>query len=366
MEEHGTIEGYSLNKVLDESKILQETLQIDYKSTVLRGLLSPRLFFPPHDRGELLEKKIDNHILGRSQRISGKSLVLKDVFRYKSGDPNFDRKKLLPYWIANATVYNDGSRFPFAPSVLKEYGVISYTHRIREHNIIDENQTYGDIPLSVAVTASAAFPVGVPPLTLGCKMTLKGQMKNYTTDDMYLHLIDGGCSDNLGIRTAIKMLMEEKKRYPEQKTHMALIVIDAFKDQQYPYSGREREPNELPSIIRAMEIGIDSLHINIESVLTNIFRKEMDVVFFNFDSINQQDLQEIYTSLIRRGKIKKDDEKAKKDILAGPRSVSTDFHVTRAQQMMLQESGRLAVRKFMNDRNERTRHSIFNRLIISR
>lgn len=149
----GSIERYSFNEFLDNDCSIKSNLAKDYKRSLFWGFLLPTMWIPPHDRGELLEWMIDNRILGRSYRGSGKSLHLKDVFRYENRDITFDNKKMVPYWITNATVYNDGSRFPFAPDVLYEYGVCEYTHRAKRQELSESGLGIKDIPLSIGVTA---------------------------------------------------------------------------------------------------------------------------------------------------------------------------------------------------------------------
>ena len=62
-----------------------------------------------------------------------------------------------------------------------------------------------DFPLARAVAASAAFPVGLPPLALRLrdfpvKTTFSGPLENAGT----IYLTDGGVLENLGIQTLLK------------------------------------------------------------------------------------------------------------------------------------------------------------------
>lgn len=334
----GSNMNYSFNEyiypgTLNKNTLLRD-LERDYTWSLIFGLLNPVNWFPPKDRGDILETSIDKHVLGRKWR--DKSLLISDVFRYDDKTVNPDFSKMVPYWVTNATVYNDGANFPFAPEVLKRYGVFQYTHRSWRENIVNN---VSEMPLAVGVKASASFPIGVPPSTLRCKLDING----ISYDDLYLHLMDGGCSDNLGVDTAIRMLDEGAVKEKKKKPKKVLLVIDAFKGSSFPYSGREREPNEGSEMIKTMNIGLDSKHVSIKHDLET--DKNIDVVFFDFECIDENDLTEIYNNLVSKGEIDKSDEDAKKIIMAGPKHVSTAFNVSKTEQLLLLEAGKTAVRK---------------------
>ncbi len=335
----GSNENYSFNEyiypgTLNKNSLLKD-LERDYTWSLIFGFLNPLNWFPPKDRGDLLETSIDKHVLGRKWR--GRSLLISDVFKYEDKSENPDFSKMVPYWVTNATIYNDGAHFPFAPEVLKKYGVFQYTHRSWREDIAGDNVSV--MPLAVGVKASASFPIGVPPSTLRCKLDINKS----TYDDLFLHLMDGGCSDNLGVDTAIRMLDEGAVKEKKKRLKKVLLVIDAFKGSSFPYSGREREPNEGSEMIKTMNIGLDSKHVNIKHDLEA--DKNIDVIFFDFECIDENDLTKIYDDLVSKGEIDKNDKDAKKIIMAGPKHVSTAFNVSKTEQLLLLESGKTAVRK---------------------
>lgn len=212
--------------------------------------------------------------------------------------------------------------------------------------------------------------MGVPAVTLRCKKIFKNDYgwnksildnskRNIVRNNLFLHLVDGGCSDNLGIETAVKMLSEGKKLEPPAAKGV-LIIIDAFKDYQFPYSGREREPGEASEILRTMEIGIDSRHITIVTSLEKRFRGKVDIVHCSFDYIKEYDLEEIYNYLLEIKQITKNDRGV---ILRGPRSVSTDFNVTKVEQSMLIEVGKRAIRNRIAEDRKRGINKAFLSLV---
>jgi NTE family protein len=82
-------------------------------------------------------------------------------------------------------------------------------------------------PIAHAVMASAAFPAVFQSVTL----------KDYSKkEDWYVHLFDGGASDNLGI-TALTEILKEKT---DQHSKKLIIVIDAH---TASYGKDPRDPN---------------------------------------------------------------------------------------------------------------------------
>ncbi|MHC4068872.1 MAG: patatin-like phospholipase family protein [Planctomycetota bacterium] len=179
------------------------------------------------DRGSRLEQAIDDDLLGYKWRLKKfeslncatpqkASLTLGDIFVPR--DEQTDVK--LPYWLTNATVYENGTIFTFTPEHFQLYDICSYEHRFNIHKYDPNKQDYTDfaagIPLSLGARASSTFPIFMPPTLLRSEMD---------PHNPYLYLLDGGVADNLGITTAIRLL--ENEPY-ENVTHKTLIVIDAF------------------------------------------------------------------------------------------------------------------------------------------
>jgi NTE family protein len=82
-------------------------------------------------------------------------------------------------------------------------------------------------PIAHAVMASAAFPAVFQSVTL----------KDFSqTENLYVHLIDGGASDNLGI-TALTQILKEKT---DSQAKKLIILIDAYKAN---YGKDPKDPN---------------------------------------------------------------------------------------------------------------------------
>lgn len=158
----------------------------------------------PIDRGDFLECAFDDRLLGYERRK--RSLTSGEVF---VSPEDKERKPLVPLWVANATVFANGSVFPFHPQGMERYQIVGCTHRLGKLKAGSN-----DLPLAVAMKASASFPTLIPATTLE---------SSFDPDKRFLHLFDGGLSDNLGIYTALNMLA---KTQPKPKL---LIVIDAYK-----------------------------------------------------------------------------------------------------------------------------------------
>lgn len=61
-----------------------------------------------------------------------------------------------------------------------------------------------DYPLAHAVAASAAFPIGLPPVKLGRKLLARVEFHGGLAGARDLHLTDGGVLENLGIQTLLR------------------------------------------------------------------------------------------------------------------------------------------------------------------
>ena len=249
--------------------------------------------FTTADRGDYLEKRLDEKMLGADCRsIKDKklaTLALSDIFVRN----NEYRSPRLPYWIANATIFQNGELFQFAPDVLESFKVDMYWHRVsrrykKDHQLsncakrIDgQANSFADcMPLSVGMKASASFPVGIPTTTL----------RSSYCNKCHLQLIDGGTFDNLALFSAmliIKKHREEFEKEPESKARHLLIVVDAFPGEIRPFS----ESSGSPSIFRvaARQLGVtkDSLrnYMKTEAIIKNsdFYPRDTKVIFFDID-----------------------------------------------------------------------------------
>ena len=324
---------YSFKKVIynrDDVTFLRN-LERSYTSALFWGLLNPINWFSSRDRGDVLEKKIDNRVLCYDQR--GKSLLLEDVFIPVEQSGTVDKKIIVPYWIPNATIYGNGAIFPFTPDTIKDYKISEYVHRYWSEKTLSNEYKF---PYALAVKASANFPIAVPATSLKCNCYI-----NKDNDFSYLQLLDGGLTDNTGASTALQLLKKDKskKKY--------LIVVDAFNGDTSPYVTEGGAPNEFATAIRIMNIGVDSNRNKIRNMIKKHNYNENNYCYFDLDSLKKSDVDKIRKAVDAIVK-----EYGYDDVIANPdrdpRKVNTDFACTRYEQLLLIEAGRYLVRNNKN------------------
>ena len=268
---------------------LKAHLERGYANDVISGLFTVAAL-GTRDRGDLLEQAFDDHILGcqwrrrklASRRAAGRgsaSLTLGDIFVPRS---DAGAEVRLPYWVANATVFENGALFPFTPDHLKLYQVHAYRHRCRRRSYEPARETYDSflagVPISVALTASGSFPVALPATTLHSRMDRRNP---------YLHLLDGGMADNLGVLTALRLLAQEPHGRVRRKV---LVVIDAHNGELAPFSRRWRSPVVLMTLFRTTVAHLDSWRGRAQEIVRGLcaseqFGPDTKVVFLNFDDL---------------------------------------------------------------------------------
>jgi predicted acylesterase/phospholipase RssA len=179
-----------------------------------------RYWFTAYDRSDIMAQTLADNLYGT--RILGANLSL--------GELNPTR----PYLLVNATTAADQD----APGIIAadEYAfgsVFTFTEQDFRDRIHSDVNSYS---LARAVMASSAFPLIFPSQTLQdhrpgalqtyCQDDRHGELQ--CTDKQYLHVFDGGNSDNLGLKSIKRALfhMEVEGRL----THDCIIVlqIDAF------------------------------------------------------------------------------------------------------------------------------------------
>jgi hypothetical protein len=235
------------------------------------------------NKGGHYEENIDDDVLGRNWRklkqssntsevMPESSLVLSDIFVRREDQ----REVNLPYWVANSTVYENGSIFAFTPDFLELYKICEYQHRGRDVKY-DKEKSYESfidkIPVSIGVAGSASFPVATKPITLMSTMDLDHRP--------YVHLFDGGVADNLGVITAVRLLDKEPSEKVRRKV---LIVIDAYKGNYAPFSEKRNPPSIGKTALRVMDISLDSWRGRHKEIIRELCEKKgIEVVFLSFD-----------------------------------------------------------------------------------
>jgi NTE family protein len=251
-------------------------LKNDVEGVLIARLFRPknwvRLFSPYFGRGELAAEYYDEEL------FHGATF----------GD--LTSREEAPYVLINATDLSSGSRFSF------NQGFFSLIC-----------SDLAKFPVSVAVTASSAVPVLFSPVTLRnyagtCGFEPPAWVKAALTDPdasvrrrlyaqlglsfldskhrKYIHLLDGGIADNLGIRALFERLVLEGGNLGEvlQETghghvrDIVFLVINSQTEPEYNWDISDLSPT-LPDILGA----VTSVQINRYNFET------LDIVRANFD-----------------------------------------------------------------------------------
>lgn len=178
----------------------KEFLLVDFQSSLIGRAFSPttmyRLTSPWYGRGNVLAEELDNHIFH--------GMTFGELRARRS----------LPNLLITATDLTTGAPFEFTP---EQFALIC--------------SDLNSVPLSFAVAASSAVPIVLSPLSLKnyggeCDQSsqvseslsgknnasarmIQAQAESYldASQRPYLHLVDGGLADNLGIRGLIERYM---------------------------------------------------------------------------------------------------------------------------------------------------------------
>ncbi len=145
---------------------VQRKLTHNFAADVIWGTIVPwnffALTFSDFDRGDLLARSFNEHLFTRA----GRTLTFADL--------RDDR----PHLLINATNLQSGKRFVFSNESFDQI-----------------NADLKQYPIAYACAASSAVPVLIHHVTL----------RDYSTAfDQFVHLMDGGIVDNLGIRSLIE------------------------------------------------------------------------------------------------------------------------------------------------------------------
>lgn len=244
---------------------------------------------------------MDDRVLGAEARKS--SLRMRDVW-LRAGSPA-DPAKILPYWVANAAIVENGAVFPFTPDILSRARINGYVSRCKDENLSDPF----DLPLSVGMKASASFPGGVP------GTVLKSGLYPHRP---YVRLTDGGVSDNQGIVTAIELLLAE----PGPVDRKVLIVIDAYRgDDIDEFSDEDSPPSAAVELGRAVYLMKSAQRLNYARLVGHLCKAAgIGFVYFDFSAVPDPTLQ------------------------ARIRDISTGFSLSEEEQDDLIAAGRTAVK----------------------
>lgn len=179
-----------------------------------------RYWFTAYDRGDIMAQTLGDNLYGT--RFLGSHLSF--------GELNPTR----PYLLLNATTAADQD----APGInaADEYAfgsVFTFTEQDFRDRIHSDLATYS---VARAVTASSAFPLVFPHHTLrdfrpGALQTYCQDNRGGTlrcTDKQYLHVFDGGNSDNLGLKSIKRAIFTLEAEGRLTHDRIVVVLIDAF------------------------------------------------------------------------------------------------------------------------------------------
>lgn len=271
-------EPFQLRDYLDLQ--IREALTYSYTGALVRANLNPLLWFSYVDDGDVLEKAIDDNVLGYKNRkklsrksdynIPPRSIILADIFI----DKNSALPVKFPMHFTNSSVINTMAIFPFTPDILKKYQVDGYTHRKKRRHFGDGELDPYLVPLAVGIKASGSFPALISNSTL---------RSTYNYNRRFLHLIDGAMTDNTGYYTAFEVLKQD------QSKRKVLIIVDADAGgNRYTFSPKERSVGMFSVYTRLASSGLDARRNTLKKDL-QIAAKPFNIIpiFLSFHDLIQ-------------------------------------------------------------------------------
>lgn len=204
-----------------ERKATLDTMKKNFIRRWFVDLLKPqnlgRYWFSSFDRSDIMARTLANSALARP----GFGNLLADEIRLGELNP------LRPYLLISATnatrqVAADGRQgeFPFG-------SMFTFTDEDFGERLGSDVSKYS---LARAVMASSAFPIAFATMTLeNYKGRMPGSEPVANPQRRFLHLIDGGNSDNLGLRAVKRSLLELKAAGRlDHYDRIVVLLVDAF------------------------------------------------------------------------------------------------------------------------------------------
>jgi len=243
-------------------------LKKDIKSELISGILSPANWFLDTGRTEMAVQFYNNTIF--------KDATFKDLQKADS-----------PLILINATDLGNGVRFSFTQdsfnlicSDINQFSIAravtaSSAVPVMFNPVVVKNYQ----PCQNATTQKLAQASQNPTLNYELKQVIKG-LQDYTqTEYPYLHLVDGGISDNLGLRAIYESveLSGGAKRFltkigKQSINHIAVISVDASTQ-----SARSiRFTNKAPSIEDSVDAMTDIQLHRYNNATLQVFESSLD------------------------------------------------------------------------------------------
>lgn len=253
-----------------ESRFLARDLQSELVGRILSPLSWPRLLSSSFGRSDIVAEVLDDNLFGNAN----------------FGD--LARRARRPFVTINATDMATGHRFEF---IQEQFDLMC--------------ADLATVPLSRAVAASAAVPIALSPITLRnhaarCVMPEPSWMgyalrerrlssrSFYLADKArayrdvaahpYVHLLDGGLSDNLGLRATLDavMLMEGAWNFshtigiPDVRK-VVFIVVNASSETDHAYARQPGIPGLATVLSVTKDIPLDRFSFETKALLRASF-----------------------------------------------------------------------------------------------
>lgn len=179
-----------------------------------------RYWFTAYDRGDIMAQTLGDNLYGT--RLIGSDLSFAEL------------NPTRPFLLVNATTATDQSGPGLAVDEYAFGSVFTFT----EEDFRDRlNSDLGRYSLARAVMASSSFPLVFPNHTLQdyrpgaldtyCEKNRDDELK--CTDRQYLHVFDGGNSDNLGLKSVKRALFQlEAQGRLDDYDRIVVVLVDAF------------------------------------------------------------------------------------------------------------------------------------------
>ena len=246
--------------------VFRQQIFEDYREKFLdeniQQKLKGRVLYSPRNWIRLMSDKFDRIDLAAE-------LYDEDIFSRKSIGDMAARGR--PYILINATNLESGTQFSFTQDYFDVLG-----------------STLADYPIGIAVAASSAFPILLSPISLmNYSVTAEYQTpgwydqaletpdvdryrysagKNFryyldNEEHKYIHLMDGGLSDNIGVR---RLIDEYRRGFIRQRigvkkiNKLVFIVVNAKTAPEETYSQEETRPNLSAVAYKTATISMDN------------------------------------------------------------------------------------------------------------
>jgi predicted acylesterase/phospholipase RssA len=238
-----------------------------------------KYWFTAYDRSDIMAQTFSDNLYDK--RTLGNDLIFRDL--------NPER----PYLIINATDATE-ERVDCEKSERHFGEVFTFTYEDFKSQL---NSNISRYKISRAVMASAAFPAVFNYMTL----------RDYC-NRRYVHVFDGGNSDNLGLKSLRKVIALNRDKYKK----IIVILVDSHIEAK-GIDNKEYDPRSLFSYVMDMNMmdSFDSLLESNRKVLLEEFENDKTIEFWHihFNDVEDQDLKKKLNKIATNFKISKSKEK---------------------------------------------------------